>query len=163
MMVTPEHGSRICRVDATHIADLIEIGNETNLSPWSADSYLEEIKNPNAIMLRLVSDDNETMGFVVGRVVMGGNIESRPDAEIYNIAISGDYQGNGYGQKLLDRFMSEVTAHRVHNVWLEVRESNKRAIDLYSRNGFEKVQTRPNFYQNPREAALLMRLRIPGK
>ena len=157
------HNPRICRIDATHVADLIRIGEETNLSPWSADSYLEEIRNPKAIMLRLVSEENETIGFVVGRLVSGGSIEERCDAEIYNIAISTSYQGNGHGQTLLDKFLDEVELRGAHNVWLEVRESNARAIDLYSRNGFEKVQTRPNFYENPREAALLMRLRKLGK
>jgi ribosomal-protein-alanine N-acetyltransferase len=48
-------------------------------------------------------------------------------------------------------------------VWLEVRESNHKAIAFYVKNGFEQVQTRPNFYENPREAALLMRLKLPPK
>ena len=49
---------------------------------------------------------------------------------------------------------------RVENIWLEVRESNTRAIVFYTRNGFERVQTRTNFYENPREHAILMRLRL---
>jgi len=163
-MKTPgDEGCRICRVDATHVADLINIGRETNLSPWSAASYLDEIKNPSSVMLRLVSDENETVGFVVGRLVIGGTIETSYDAEIYNIAVASGHQGNGFGQILLGSFLAEVTALGARNVWLEVRESNKKAIDLYRRNGFENVQTRPNFYDEPREAALLMRLQILGK
>ena len=33
-------------IRASHIADLIRIGEETNLSPWTANSYVEELKNP---------------------------------------------------------------------------------------------------------------------
>ena len=155
---------RIRPVAAAHIAELIRIGDETNLSPWSAQSYLDEIRNPKAIMLRLVGEDNSTCGFVVGRQVAGGVIEATTDAEIYNIAIDAAQQGNGYGQILFDAFLSVCGKRNVRTLWLEVRESNQKAISFYEKNGFLRVQTRNNFYQNPREAALLMRLvvdRIP--
>lgn len=149
---------RIRPVEAAHIAELIRIGDETNLSPWTAQHYLEEIKNPNAIMLRLVAEDNSIFGFVVGRQVVGGVVEETVDAEIYNIAIDAVRQGNGYGQTLFDAFLAVCRGRCVQNIWLEVRESNQKAITFYERNGFVKVQTRNNFYENPREAALLMKL-----
>lgn len=149
---------RIRHVETAHIADLIRIGEETNLSPWSAQHYLEEIKNLNSIMLRLVDEDNWTLGFVVGRQVAGGEIEARKDAEIYNIAIDAAHQGNGYGQILFDAFIEVCGEREAENVWLEVRESNQKAIAFYAKNGFERVQTRKNFYENPREHAILMRL-----
>jgi ribosomal-protein-alanine N-acetyltransferase len=151
---------RIRPIESAQIADLIRIGEETSLSPWSANNYLDELKNPNAIMLRLVSDQNETIGFIVGRIVAGGKIETRSDAEIYNIAVRGEHQRSGHGQALLTAFLEGALEKRVDNIWLEVRESNETAIDFYVRNGFEQVQTRPNFYENPREAALLMRLKL---
>ena len=151
---------RICSVESSHIADLIRLGEQTNLSPWSAQSYLDEIKNPNSIMLRLVSDENETIGFVVGRLVQGGEIEVRMDAEIYNIAVAAEHQGKGNGLILLRSFLRGSKDRGAGFVWLEVRESNKKAIDFYKYNGFDKVQTRPNFYSNPRENAILMRLKL---
>jgi len=156
----PPDNTRICSVESSHIADLIRIGEETNLSPWSAESYLAEIKNPAAIMLRLVSDENETIGFIVGRLVAGGEIETRTDAEIYNIAVINGHHGRGNGQHLLDDFIDKASTSGAQNVWLEVRESNKKAIDFYKKNGFAEVQTRANFYTNPRENAILMRLKL---
>ncbi|MBV9240368.1 MAG: ribosomal protein S18-alanine N-acetyltransferase [Acidobacteria bacterium] len=151
---------RICSVERSHIADLIQIGEAANLSPWSAQSYVEEMKNPNSIMLRLVTDENETIGFVVGRLVAGGEIDVRTDAEIYNIAVKEALQGRGAGQKLLNAFVGRVSDAGAQKVWLEVRESNRKAIDFYKKNGFEAVQTRPHFYTNPRENAILMSLRL---
>jgi [ribosomal protein S18]-alanine N-acetyltransferase len=151
---------RVRPVEASHVADLIRIGEETNLSRWTAQNYLDEMKNPSAIMLRLVSEDNETIGFVVGRTVIGGEIEERLDAEIYNIAIDVARQGNGHGQVLFDEFLNVCIAQDVKNIWLEVRESNQKAITFYEKNRFIKVQTRNNFYSDPREAALLMRLSL---
>src|SRR5688500_3014773 len=119
---------RVRPVEPAHIADLIRIGEETNLSPWSAQSYLDEIKNPDAIMLRLVADDNAVIGFVVGRLVIGGDLEKRCDAEIYNIAVVDNQQRTGCGQSLFDAFAAICARSGVANIWLEVRESNAKAI-----------------------------------
>jgi [ribosomal protein S18]-alanine N-acetyltransferase len=151
---------RIRNVDAANIADLIRIGEETNLSHWSAESYLDELKNPLAIMLRLVNDLNETVGFVVGRIIMGGAIETGLEAEIYNIAIAKDHHGLGRGQMLFDAFRSESLIKNATNIWLEVRESNNKAIGFYEKNGFARIQTRNHFYENPREHAVLMKLEM---
>ncbi|MBK9216032.1 MAG: ribosomal protein S18-alanine N-acetyltransferase [Chloracidobacterium sp.] len=151
---------RVRRVDSSHIADLIRIAEETNLSPWTAQSYLDEIKNPDAVLLHLEADDNRTVGFVVGRIILGGMIEAQTDAEIYNIAVIRPLQGRGLGQLLLDSFLDASRQRSATNVWLEVRESNAAAIRFYQRNGFERMQTRNNFYSEPRENALLMRLSL---
>ncbi len=151
---------RIRNVDAANIADLIRIGEETNLSHWSAQSYLDEIKNPLAIMLRIVTEGNETIGFVVGRIINGGTIETTTEAEIYNIAVAAGEHGLGYGQMLFDAFQAESLVRKAANVWLEVRESNHKAISFYEKNGFARIQTRNHFYENPREHAILMKLEL---
>ena len=157
-LTSVECTTRVRPVEASHIADLMRIADETNLSPWSAQNYLDEIKNPDAIMLRLVADDNSTVGFVVGRIVAGGKIETRVDAEIYNIAVTRDDQGKGHGQALFDAFIGTCDQRNVVQIWLEVRQSNRQAIAFYEKNGFNLVQTRNHFYENPREHALLMKL-----
>ncbi len=148
---------RISGVNASHISDLMRIAAETNLSHWSAQSYLDEMKNPEAVLLRLLTDENSTIGFIVGRFVTGGAVETGFEAEIYNIAVTNDEHGKGLGQMLLDAFLDACRNKHAANIWLEVRESNRKAIDFYSRNGFERVQTRNNFYDNPREHALLLK------
>lgn len=149
---------RIRQVDRSHIGDLIWIADETELSPWSAQNYLDEFQISGSIMLRLESEQNVTIGFVVGRIVEGGVVEAEPQAEIYNIAVQEAEQGKGFGQMLFDAFIAKCEENDVSSVWLEVRESNVKAIGFYKSNGFEQVQTRNNFYNNPREAALLMKL-----
>lgn len=149
---------RVRPVDASHIRDFIQLGLETNLSPWSAQSYLEEIKNPDAVLLRLAQADNTTLGFVVGRFV--GNANTGRDAEIYNIAIRPAMQRHGMGQQLFDAFLAICRENGAKNIWLEVRQSNGAAIRFYEKNGFEAVQSRNSFYENPREHGLLMRLAV---
>lgn len=153
-----EQYPRIRPVESIHIGDLIRIAEETNLSPWSAQNYIDELQVAESIMLRLESETNETIGFIVGRTVQGATDEGQTDAEIYNIAIIQTLQQNGFGQQLFDAFTSKCIEIDVSNIWLEVRESNQKAIAFYERNGFEHFQSRNNFYENPREHALLMKL-----
>ncbi|MFM9904295.1 MAG: ribosomal protein S18-alanine N-acetyltransferase [Pyrinomonadaceae bacterium] len=149
---------RIRAVDASHIAALIRIADETNLSAWSAQNYLDELPIPESIMLRLESGTNKTIGFIVGRIVPGGVLETEKDAEIYNIAVVEDQQHKGFGQELFDAFVARCRDLDVRSIWLEVRASNQKAISFYGRNNFEYVQSRNNFYERPREQALLMKL-----
>lgn len=151
---------RIRLIETSHIGELIRIAEAANLSPWSAQSYLDELEHTGSIMLRLESDANSTIGFIVGRTIGTGLVESTTDAEIYNVAIIESEQHKGYGQLLFDSFAAICRDRRVGNIWLEVRESNKDAIRFYERNGFVRVQTRNHFYNDPREHALLMKLEM---
>lgn len=157
MAVEDQDILRIRPVNVTHIADLIRIAEETNLSYWSAQSYLDEMKNPNSVMLRLEAADLSTIGFIVGRFVPGGGIEIATDAEIYNVAVIASEQGKGFGQHLFDAFVAVCRERGAATIWLEVRQSNKKAIRFYEKNGFKAVQTRQYFYENPREHAVLMK------
>jgi len=147
---------RLRKVEPAHICDLIRLGAETNLSQWSAQNYLDEIKNSSSIMYRLETGDNATIGFIVGRTVPSGT-KDKLDAEIYNLAVQPCQQRNGFGQILFNSFSEICSIAGVADIWLEVRESNDTAIRFYERNGFERVQTRNHFYENPREHAILMK------
>jgi ribosomal-protein-alanine N-acetyltransferase len=152
--------SRIRPIESAHISDLIRIAEETNLNPWTAIHYIDELKNPNSILLRLESDDNATLGFIVGRVVAAADNEMAVDAEIYNIGIQPANQRNGFGQMLMDAFVGSCRDKLVRNVWLEVRESNFPAVSMYKKNGFQSVSIRKDFYTEPRENGILMRLNL---
>lgn len=151
---------RFNAIDSSDLHDLIRIADETNLSPWTAESYLSELANPDAVMIRLASEDNETIGFIVGRIIQGGHIDVVAEAEIYNIAVVPARHGCGFGQALFDEFLTACSLRDVRRIWLEVRESNDKAQRFYRRNGFEAVQTRKYFYSDPREHAILMKLEL---
>lgn len=151
---------RIRQIDCTHIADLIRIADDTNLNRWTAQHYLDELKNPVAIMLRLESDDITTVGFIVGRVVAGPSDDLAVDAEIYNIGVAPAFQRSGFGQSLMDAFFDNCRRSEVSRIWLEVRENNDPAVRLYVKNGFVPVTVRKDFYSEPRENGILMRCDI---
>ncbi|MBX7060692.1 MAG: GNAT family N-acetyltransferase [Pyrinomonadaceae bacterium] len=146
---------RIRPVEAAHVAALIELGTETGLSPWGAHDYLSEIKDKNSIMLRLETDVNHTIGFIVGRLITAAD-GSGIDAEIYNIAVSPHHQREGNGQLLFDAFFERCRQANVCRIWLEVRVSNEKAISFYTHNSFAIQHLRKGLYRSPPEDGYLM-------
>jgi len=146
---------RIRPVEAAHIAALIELGTETGLSPWAAHDYLAELKDKNSIMLRLETETNSTIGFIVGRLITAADAVA-VDAEIYNIAVSPGHQREGNGQFLFDAFLSKCREYEVRRIWLEVRVSNEKAFAFYVRNSFAVQHLRKGLYRSPEEDGFLM-------
>ena len=141
-------------VNPSDISELERIAEESRLSPWTQQGYIDEIMRPDSIFLLAETADNEIMGFIVGRIVPG------PEAEIYNIAVSKKARRQGTGNGLLAEFISRCKALKVENIWLEVRRSNANAVKFYTDAGFEEISLRPRFYSDPVEDAIIMRLEL---
>ena len=85
------------------------------------------------------------------------------DIEIYNIAVSASFQKQGVGAALLDNLYKNTKQSfefRRINVWLEVRNSNRRALDFYLSQGFERISERKNYYTCPNENAQVLKREI---
>ena len=85
------------------------------------------------------------------------------EAEIANLAVRTDRRRTGIGQLLVEAAIAAATAGGARTVYLEVRESNVAARALYQRHGFTAVGTRPKYYRNPSEDALVLRLDAAGQ
>jgi len=130
-----------------------------HLSPWSPEAYLSELDRSDSIVFKAESDGGKIIGFILGRMVAGIGFNER-DAEIYNIGVHPDFEGQGAGSQLLNRFLGRCKELVVASLWLEVRESNSKAIRFYSGKGFTKQGTRKSFYRDPVEDAVIMRLSV---
>jgi ribosomal-protein-alanine acetyltransferase len=94
--------------------------------------------------------------------VMGGRIAgflvtraTAPDeGEILNVAVEPAFRRSGIGLIL----MQTLLASAAKTWFLEVRESNYAAINLYKTLGFLPSGRRENYYHEPLEAAIVMRL-----
>lgn len=89
------------------------------------------------------------------------------EAHILNVCIAPEYQGRGHGRRLLTRLVDLARWHHAHQVFLEVRPSNPRAINLYRDYGFNEIGLRPNYYpaEKGREDAIVMAMELlpPGR
>ena len=82
------------------------------------------------------------------------------EAEICNVAVRADARKRGVGKALLNRLIEYGKSDKRTKFLLDVRVGNEAAISLYKKLGFKEDGIRPNFYDKPKEDALLMSLTI---
>lgn len=84
------------------------------------------------------------------------------EAHVLNLCIAPEYQGRGHGRRLLRRLVDLARWHQAGQVFLEVRPSNPKAIQLYREEGFNEIGTRPNYYlaEKGREDAIVMAVEL---
>ena len=75
---------------------------------------------------------------------------------ISNVAVSAKYRRQGVADALIDALNERAEALTLAFMTLEVRRSNLPAIRLYEKHGFAVVGSRKNYYDLPKEDALLM-------
>ena len=119
---------------------------------WSAESFLADLENSTNTYYG-VWMQRQLVGFLGVQTVLD-------EATITNIVIAKDYQGKGLAQRLWQMALYDLKQKDVKVVFLEVRESNKRAQYLYEILGFEAFHTRSDYYKDPVEDAIEYRLEI---
>lgn len=77
------------------------------------------------------------------------------EANINRIAVRQEFRGMSLGTQLLE-YLEKTLPEEVTIFNLEVRESNKYAIEMYEKFGYTVLGRRKKFYSNPEEDALLM-------
>jgi [ribosomal protein S18]-alanine N-acetyltransferase len=140
---------------------LRDIATEAGIDAWSSGDYRAEILREDSFVLAARVGPTEIAGFLLARTIPGQN--AHPDADIYNIAVTESRRQFGVGGELLKTLISMAREQYVENIWLEVRASNNGAINFYSKYGFQAELTRRNFYSNPTEDAVIMRLKMTNE
>lgn len=84
------------------------------------------------------------------------------EATLFNIAVDPDYiKSYGVRKKVLKELIQQLLERNIQTLWLEVRETNIKARQLYHNLGFNEVDIRKNYYPLPdgkRESAVVMAL-----
>ena len=78
--------------------------------------------------------------------------------EIEYIYTNSNYRNNGIASELLEYLVNLGINNNCLNITLEVRRSNITAINFYQKNGFKKVSTRKNYYNNEDGILMLRKL-----
>ena len=92
-------------------------------------------------------------GDVVG---MCGLIIGPFEAEVMNVGVHPRYRGRGIAKALMQALLEAGNQRGVKEYTLEVRVSNNSAIHIYESCGFVSEGIRPNFYEKPKEDAMIM-------
>jgi len=118
--------------------------------PWSPAGFREVLESPGGFGL-VAEAHGALKAYMLGRQLLD-------EGEILNLAVAPEWRRRGLGRKLLEASLRAFMDRGVTQVFLEVRESNRAAQRMYFARGFQPVGHRHDYYRNPAEDALVLRL-----
>ncbi len=136
---------RATKEDVKHIAAL---EGRVFSDAWTVQGITETYDQPQTFLT--VAEEN---GVIVGYCIVYYVLE---EGEIARIAVDEKIRRQGVGRGLLDYTMICCRQMKLQRVLLDVRESNAAARAFYVSYGFAEDGMRKNFYDNPKEHAILM-------
>ncbi len=81
----------------------------------------------------------------------------KDEMEILNLAVDPDYRRQGLATRLLTAVVDECLGKGMKYAFLDVKASNRGAIDLYAKFGFKQIGVRKKYYPDTKEDALLFK------
>ena len=116
--------------------------------PWSLQAVQAELKNPIALYIGAFVE-GKLAGYAGMQVILD-------EGYITNVAAAPEMRRRGIADSLMTALMTAAEERKLSFVTLEVRESNTPAQNLYRKHGFSAVGKRKNYYDKPKEDAVLM-------
>lgn len=136
------------------LPEVLAIESLSFAEPWTEEMFLHELSSERyteSLVARADEGAGERLvGFLCAWMFSG-------ELHINNLAVHPGYRGRGVASQLLDELLVRAYARGVAVGYLEVRESNEAAAALYTSYGFQPIGRRRNYYDHPREDAIVMR------
>lgn len=142
-------------MDEKILQKILEIEQQSFPVPWKLENY-NEILNNKSYEIHKIYENEDIAGFAI-------TIDMIDAMEIIRIAIDKNYRRKGFAEKLIRNIIFKTKTKLYENIFLEVRASNKAAINLYEKTGFEKIMIRKKYYSDNEEDAIIMKLELQIK
>lgn len=141
---------KIVPMAAEHLDRLEQLERMCFSRPWSKKMLAEELDNQCAAFLVAVEPETEKAVGYAGLLVVAN------EGYITNVAVDPSCRRQGVAAQLLQVFDNFAKGNHLAFLTLEVRPSNAAAIALYEGFGFREVGRRRNYYDLPKEDALIL-------
>ena len=139
---------KLVPMDRSHLAGVAELERMCFSAPWNEAMLEEELYNDTASFIVAEGEDGQVLGYAGLHVILD-------EGYIDNVAVRPTCRRQGIADRLLDVFCRFGQANLAF-LTLEVRPSNTAAVALYEKHGFREAGRRKDYYENPREDALLL-------
>ena len=139
------------KMELRDLPQVVMIEESLFSDPWTENAFRDTLDQKEADFVVTVSEQEEIIGYC-------GAYRALDEAEIVNVAIRKKDQNQGVGAGMVRTLIEEEKKKGVHFFILEVRESNLSAQHCYEKLGFKSIGIRKNFYDCPRENALIMQM-----
>jgi len=141
--------NRPCRIRRAGRADLpgiYEIETQSFKDPYPRE-VLENLLSLYPYGFFVAEGDGRLLGYVIVRLIKGRG-------HVIALAVAGSHRRRGIGSSLLARGLEELRRRGAGSVWLEVRASNVTAQRFYLSQGFERLATISNYYDDLEDAVI---------
>ncbi len=138
--------SRLIRpMRESDLENVIRIERQAFPKPWPPESFgiFDDERS------WVICEGDSLRGFIMSHIVLD-------EATIMNLAIDPLFWRQGLATQLLEHTIEMLTSKGVKKIFLEVRLSNLAAKKLYQKHSFKPLGLRKDYYQDPREDALVL-------
>jgi ribosomal-protein-alanine N-acetyltransferase len=133
------------------VPGVIDLDQKSFSLPWPERSFRYELTANPASRCWVAELDRKIVGMIVVWLIID-------EAHVATIATHPDFRRRGIGTKLLAHALKHLIEEGARSSFLEVRESNTGAQDMYRKFGYEATGRRPRYYRDNNEDAILMNL-----
>ncbi|HIW21195.1 MAG TPA: ribosomal protein S18-alanine N-acetyltransferase [Candidatus Dorea intestinavium] len=139
----------VLKVTKKDLKEIQEMEKEIFSDSWSLKSLESSLEQENSLFL-CVKEKGAILGYVIFYV-------AADEGEIIRIAVKKDRRREGIGQRMLLKIEDYCEKKGINTLYLEVREGNASAFSFYLESGFINSGLRKDYYENPKEDAILMK------
>lgn len=144
----------ICKLTIESLDRISELENLTGSPAWKKTLIASEFNNEHSRTYG-IRFGGKIVGFLILHLIID-------EVHIMKFAVDPACQRKGFGRKLLQEVFRELYEQGARKVFLEVRVSNKPAVNLYLSEGFYECGIRRQYYTDNNEDALLLNLSLDG-
>lgn len=127
----------------TDIDQVYAIELSSHRAPWSREilSDCQRVGYDCRVFETFIEGKKTIIGYIICRYTLNAG-------HILNLCIDQKVQGKGYGKKLLERFLKSLPDRTIDSLVLEVRPTNKTALNMYAKFGFIQAGIRKEYYKD---------------
>ena len=152
---------KIREMQLDDLEQVMKIENENFSRPWTETGFFTFLIRQDTLFLIAAEGEEILAPGQAGE--LPGVVMVQDEGDITNVSVKKDRQNHGTGKFLVQELIRITNEMGVSRLFLEVRESNERAIHVYEKAGFVKNGLRKNYYEDPVEHAVLMMHETVGK
>lgn len=140
---------RVVRLDESNTDQLIALEKLCFAYHWTPEQFRLGLRD-GAYTVLGIFDNANLAGYIAFSLI-------EDEMEILNLAVHPDFRRQGLGTALLGRAFEICREKGIAKSFLDVKESNQGALNLYAKFGYTQIGVRKKYYPDTKENALLFR------
>lgn len=157
-----ENNFKIRLFEEKDLADVTDVNIKCLPEKYNNSFFLDiHRRYPRTFIVATIN--GKVVGYIMCRTDVGfSGFRIAKKGHVISLAVLFEHRGKGIARALLPKALGNISEYGVNECYLEVRVSNKPAIDLYQNLGFNITRTINGYYRDGENAHLMVKLLIDG-